>query len=55
MPVSVKIDQESMTIVEDDAIDEDEVTVCILNTQYSTCTGVYTRRQEIFEGLKFHR
>lgn len=27
--VSVKINQESMTIVEDDAIDEDEVTVCI--------------------------
>ena len=32
MLVSVKIDQETMTIVEDDAIDEDEVTVCILNT-----------------------
>ena len=32
MPVSVKIDQETMTIVEDDAIDEDEVAVCIPNT-----------------------
>ena len=29
-----------MTIVEDDAIDEDEVTVCILNIQYGTYTGV---------------
>ena len=55
MPVSVKIDQETMTIVEDDAIDEDEVTVCILNTQYSTCSYRSARRQEIFEGLKFHR